>query len=1097
MTLQTILYLLSLLITCALSAFLTVYAWRHKQVPGSSAYARLAFCETFFALAEILSVLSPSTASALFWFQVRYLFGALIGISWFIFAMEYNGHQAWLSKHLLAGLFIIPLITQILLWSNDLHGLWMQSEASFTQNGPFWIADLTTRIPSLGYLAHIFYALLLTVTGIVLLLLTAWKIRREFIVQSLMLVGAGLTTLFFVINSLFNLLPKLEFNPFTPGLGLSVLLIALAVFRFNFLKRAPKKMVEHPTNLEEPEMRSLAPLLLVFLLLASGIFTSAYFSYTNFERQFRTQVEQQLSSVAELKITELQNWRNERLGDAEALHSNPALAALVQAYLANPQDAQSAELLQAWIDGLQSAYQYDRVFLLDLEGVERMGSLHTSEPVAAHLIKDSAAVLASEQPALIDFHRNSAEGKVHLAVLVPILDKDAANRPLGVLVLRIDPELTLYPRIQQWPTASESAEALLVRRDGDAVLFLNPVRFKDDAALKLRYSLTETDVLAVQAVLGKTGIVEGIDYRGEAVLGALAPVPGTPWFLVARMDMAEVYAPLRERLWETSFFFGGLLVACGAGLLLFWRQQRMRYYQAQIETLNALHDSQAQVANVFKSAMDAIITVDEDQKVIIFNPSAEQMFGCPADEVIGQTMDRFLPEYAHKLHRKHMHFFGQSDSTKRSMKTPMLALTCLRANGEAFASDISISHIEIGGRKLYTAIIRDITERNQIENELRQSQENFARAFVSSPTALAITRRVDGKFLDLNEAYTQIMGYEPAEILGRTPAEMKIYVNQGERDNLVQQLREQGTVRDYELLVNTKSGEMRNLLVSMEPILYNKEASIISTFIDITERKLAEQKLANYSTHLEETVGQRTRELRDAQEQLVRQERLAALGQLAGSLGHELRNPLGVISNAVYFLKISQPEASPKVREYLDIIEKETRVSDKIVTDLLDFTRIKSLDRQPASVSELVDQTLERNPAPPAVEVQLEIPAGLPPVFADPQHVIQILGNLVSNAYQAMLAAKPASAEKKLKVSVTKQRDMIKIRVTDTGPGIPPENLAKLFQPLFTTKTKGIGLGLAVSQKLVEANGGKIEVESAVGKGSAFTIYLPIYEKST
>jgi signal transduction histidine kinase len=94
-----------------------------------------------------------------------------------------------------------------------------------------------------------------------------------------------------------------------------------------------------------------------------------------------------------------------------------------------------------------------------------------------------------------------------------------------------------------------------------------------------------------------------------------------------------------------------------------------------------------------------------------------------------------------------------------------------------------------------------------------------------------------------------------------------------------------------------------------------------------------------------------------------------------------------------------------------------------------------------------------------------------------------------------MLAAKPASTEKKLKVSVAEQHDMMKITVSDTGPGIPPENLVKLFQPLFTTKTKGIGLGLAVSQKLVEANGGKIEVESAVGKGSAFTVYLPIYEK--
>jgi signal transduction histidine kinase len=185
---------------------------------------------------------------------------------------------------------------------------------------------------------------------------------------------------------------------------------------------------------------------------------------------------------------------------------------------------------------------------------------------------------------------------------------------------------------------------------------------------------------------------------------------------------------------------------------------------------------------------------------------------------------------------------------------------------------------------------------------------------------------------------------------------------------------------------------------------------------------------------------------------------------------------------------MSQPEASDKVREYLDIIEKETRTSDKIVTDLLDFTRIKSVDREKASVPELVRQTLERYPAPSSVEVTLEIPTGLPEIYADPQQVVQILINLVTNACQAMTQGG------KLTVSATRQSDMICIDVQDTGPGIPPENMDKLFQPLFTTKSRGIGLGLAVSRKLAEANGGRIEAESAVGQGSTFSVYLPVFK---
>jgi len=279
-----------------------------------------------------------------------------------------------------------------------------------------------------------------------------------------------------------------------------------------------------------------------------------------------------------------------------------------------------------------------------------------------------------------------------------------------------------------------------------------------------------------------------------------------------------------------------------------------------------------------------------------------------------------------------------------------------------------------------------------------------------------------------------------------------------------------------------------------------KDTELVAYFADvaweIAERKQAEQQLAMHAEHLEEMVEERTHELREAQEQLVRQERLATMGQLAGSIGHELRNPLGVIANAVYFLKMSEPNASEKVKEYLDIIEKETRISDKIITDLLDFTRVKSQTPQPASVSNLIHQTLERFPAPPSVKVELDIPADLPQIYADPQHVVQVLINLVSNACQSMVSTNPSGGAEnvgKLTVSASALGDMIKIKVQDTGTGISPENMKKLFEPLFTTKTKGIGLGLAVSRKLTESNGGRVEVQSELGKGSIFTVYLPKY----
>jgi PAS domain S-box-containing protein len=258
---------------------------------------------------------------------------------------------------------------------------------------------------------------------------------------------------------------------------------------------------------------------------------------------------------------------------------------------------------------------------------------------------------------------------------------------------------------------------------------------------------------------------------------------------------------------------------------------------------------------------------------------------------------------------------------------------------------------------------------------------------------------------------------------------------------------------------------------------------------EIAEYKMAQESIKAYSEKLQEMVGDRTRKLQEAQEQLVRQERLAVLGQLAGGVGHELRNPLAVMSSAIYFIKLVQENLDERVKKHIDIIENEIRNAEKIINDLLDFSRIKSVDREPVAASELVRRTLERYPAPEHVTVSLDLPPDLPQVRVDPRQMVQVVGNLVTNACQAM----PEQGTLTLRV---KRFDggMVGIIVTDTGVGISPEHMSKLFEPLFTTKPRGIGLGLAVCKKLVDANGGRIEAQSEPGKGATFTVYLPIHE---
>jgi PAS domain S-box-containing protein len=255
------------------------------------------------------------------------------------------------------------------------------------------------------------------------------------------------------------------------------------------------------------------------------------------------------------------------------------------------------------------------------------------------------------------------------------------------------------------------------------------------------------------------------------------------------------------------------------------------------------------------------------------------------------------------------------------------------------------------------------------------------------------------------------------------------------------------------------------------------------------QRKRAEDALADYSHHLEEMVTKRTEALRQAQEKALRQERLAALGQLAGGVAHDLRNPLSVISSAVYYLKMVQSDAEDIVVEYLDMIDDEIRTADRIVTDLLDFARDKTVVPRAVDLDEVVAHVLDRMPSPQGISLAIQIPEHLPQVHVDSGHLKQILTNLITNAYQAM----PEGGILSLRASTVDRR--VQLDVSDTGKGIPPENMDKIFAPLFTTKSRGIGLGLAICQKLIEANQGDISVTSEEGEGSTFTITLPIYQE--
>jgi len=254
-------------------------------------------------------------------------------------------------------------------------------------------------------------------------------------------------------------------------------------------------------------------------------------------------------------------------------------------------------------------------------------------------------------------------------------------------------------------------------------------------------------------------------------------------------------------------------------------------------------------------------------------------------------------------------------------------------------------------------------------------------------------------------------------------------------------------------------------------------------------RALAVVEEANST--LEARVQERTRELEEAQDQLVRSEKLAAIGQIAGGIAHDLRNPLGAINNAIYYLK-RRPgaseiaEANPRIGQFLRIAEEEVEHSNAIISDLMSFARVDVPSLSPTNLGEVVGNVLSTMEIRDNIHIVKQLDSDLPAVMADGEQLYRVFINLANNAQDAM----PNGGE--LTISARKEVGFAEVAFSDTGVGISDQLMKNIFEPLFTTKIKGTGLGLAVCQQIVSKHNGTIMVASKEGEGATFTVKLPL-----
>jgi signal transduction histidine kinase len=263
----------------------------------------------------------------------------------------------------------------------------------------------------------------------------------------------------------------------------------------------------------------------------------------------------------------------------------------------------------------------------------------------------------------------------------------------------------------------------------------------------------------------------------------------------------------------------------------------------------------------------------------------------------------------------------------------------------------------------------------------------------------------------------------------------------------------------------------------------NKKGLLFSR--DITEMKRMKDELLSINKDLEQRVEKRTRDLKETQEKLIRQEKFATIGKISSIISHELRNPMSTISNSVYYLNMKLDTTDEKVKKHVAMIQKEVERSQQIVNELLDFTRVTKLNLTKVNMIDVIKSALDRVTIPHEIVVETCFPETRSLVEMDSQKMERAFLNIITNAIQAM----PKGG--KLTMTVKEEQETVHASFKDTGIGISKENIPMLFEPLFTTKSVGIGLGLTMVKDVIDNHGGKIIVESEVGIGTTFEIVLP------
>jgi PAS domain S-box-containing protein len=505
---------------------------------------------------------------------------------------------------------------------------------------------------------------------------------------------------------------------------------------------------------------------------------------------------------------------------------------------------------------------------------------------------------------------------------------------------------------------------------------------------------------------------------------------------------------------------------------------------AQQQAQKAARESEARLAGIINSAMDAIITINDEQQIILFNRAAELMFRCTAREAIGKSLDRFIPPRYHVAHRAHIQGFGLTGITTRRMES-LGGISGLRADGQEFPIEASISQIETAGKKYFTVILRDITERQKAQEALRESEERFRTAIETMPNAIVAIAE-NGYIAMVNPKVVEIFSYSQEELLGQ---HLELLLPERFRASHAKHRatyfdkpspRPMGVGR--ELAGRRKDGSEFPVEIGLSFTRTQKGALALAYITDITERKQAEAEIRKLNDHLEQLVEARTAEL-----QTVNRE----LDSFAYVVSHDLKAPLRGITQLAGWLAADYAESlDDEGRSMLNLMVGRTKRMHEMIEAILQYSRIGRVKENPILIdlNVLVATVIDLLAPPP--EIEIIVAADLPVIYGDETRIQQVFQNLIGNAIKYM-------GKQRGNISVTCQDVQVawQFSVADNGLGIAPQYHEKIFQ-IFQTlaprdQVESTGIGLALVKKIIELHNGHIWLDSKEGEGATVHFTLP------